>query len=288
VKSSLVRARRGAVSLRIAALLSALSLLLLIACQGSPLGGRAQPEGSDSVHRIVASGQLRVGISGVQPPLNMKNRQGQLVGLDVDLAKALADAMNLELVLIQRPFVELLPGLAKDDFDLVISSLTITPARNSRVAFAGPYLISGATLLTRQELIGEFRDPASLDSPDRTWGTLAGSTGEDLIREAFPQAKLVTTNDLRSLLPQVASGEIDGVISDLPYVRFMQARNPDLGLAVRPSPFTTEPLGIALPADSPLFANLVQNYLNTLEYTGALIQMKARWLNGGEWLSEIP
>jgi ABC-type amino acid transport substrate-binding protein len=55
-----------------------------------------------------------------------------------------------------------------------------------------------------------------------------------------------------------------------------------------PSPFTTEPLGIALPAHSPLFANLVQNYLNTLRYTGELIQMKARWLNDGEWLSEMP
>ena len=54
------------------------------------------------------------------------------------------------------------------------------------------------------------------------------------------------------------------------------------------SPFTTEPLGIALPSDSPLFANLVQNYLNTLEYTGQLIAMKARWLNAGEWLSEMP
>ena len=48
------------------------------------------------------------------------------------------------------------------------------------------------------------------------------------------------------------------------------------------------PLGIALPAGSPLFANLVQNYLNTLDYTGLLIQMKVRWLSEGDWLSEMP
>ena len=78
------------------------------------------------------------------------------------------------------------------------------------------------------------------------------------------------------------------MIADLPSVSFQIARNPDLGLATLPSPFTTEPLGIALPPNSPLFANLVQNYLNTLDYTGRLIQMKALWLNPGEWMSAMP
>jgi polar amino acid transport system substrate-binding protein len=196
--------------------------------------------------------------------------------------------MDLELVLVERPFGTLLEGLADDEFDLVISSLTITPARNARVAFAGPYLISGATMLTREELVAELGEIEGLDSADRSWGALEGSTGAELIREAFPQATLVTTEDLASLIPQVVAGEIDGLVSDLPYVRFALARNPDSGLAMLPSPFTTEPLGVALSPDSPLFANLVQNYLNTLEYTGQLIQMKARWLNPGEWLSEIP
>lgn len=261
--------------------------LALAGCQSSLIGG-AHPAGEDCVHRIVASGELRVGISGVQPPLNMKNKAGELVGLDVDLAKALADAMDLELILIERPFSELLRGLTDGDFDLVISSLTITPARNARVAFAGPYMISGATLLTRAELVEDLGTIEGLDDPERTWGALNGSTSEELIQEAFPKAQIVTTDDLPTLVSQVEDGTIDGLISDLPYVRFELARHPDAGLAVLPTPFTTEPLGVALPANSPLFANLVQNYLNTLEYTGLLIRMKARWLNGGDWLSEIP
>jgi polar amino acid transport system substrate-binding protein len=291
VEDSRTRVPGAGVLSRVAGTLVALSLLALLAltgCQGGSLGARRDPAGTDGVHRIVASGQLRVGVSGSQPPLNMKNRAGELVGLDIDLARALADAMDLELVLIQRPFADLLTDLANNDFDLVISSLTITPARNARVAFAGPYLISGATLLTRESRVGEFQAAGALDSADRTWGALAGSTGADLVRDAFPKARLETTDDLGSLVPRIESGEIDGLIADLPYVQFILARNPDSGLAVLPPPFTTEPLGIALPAGSPLFANLVQNYLNTLEYTGALMQMKARWLNGGEWLSEIP
>lgn len=262
--------------------------MALVGCHGGRFDPLLSPASEDSVHRIAASGRLRVGMSGVQPPLTMKNRDGELVGLDVDLARALAEAMDLELELVEAPFADLLPGLARDRFDLVISSLTITPARNTRVAFAGPYLISGAMLLTREVLVDELQEIESLNSSDRTFGALEGSTSADLIREAFPEATLLLSPDLDSLVPRIVSGEIDGLIGDLPYVRFVLARHPDAGLAELPAPFTTEPLGIALPPDSPLFANLVQNYLNTLEYTGRLIQMKVRWLSGGEWLSEIP
>lgn len=264
-----------------------LSLLVVAGCQTRHLSS-ALTAPSDAIHRLVSSGQLRVGISGVQPPLNMKNRSGELIGLDVDLARALAEAMELELVLVERPFNNLLDGLANDEFDLVISSLTITPARNARVAFAGPYLISGAALLTRKNLIGELDSIDAIDSEARTWAALEGSTGEALIREAFPNARLVTTRDLSAMVDSVIKGEVDGLVSDLPNVRFNLARNPDAGLAALPSPFTTEPLGIAVSPHCPLLINLVQNYLNTLEYTGQLIQMKARWLNGGDWLSELP
>ena len=265
-----------------------MALLALTGCQSGGIGLGGPPHTKDSVHRIVASGELRVGVSGVQPPLNMKNHAGELVGLDIDLARALANAMELELILVEKPFGKLLDGLENGEFDLVISMLTITPARNARVAFAGPYMISGASLLTREDQVDAFDRIEALDSSERTWGALKGSTSQELIQDAFPNANLVTTDDLASLVPQISEGKIDGLISDLPYVRFQHARNPDAGLAVLPRPFTTEPLGIALPPNSPLFANLVQNYLNTLEYTGQLIQMKARWLNGGEWLSEIP
>ena len=173
-----------------------LAVVLLGGCFGHGLGSRSggdaagQPSEArkDAVHRIVESGRLRVGLSGAQPPLNMKNREGELVGLDVDLARALADAMDLELELIERPFADLIPGLERGDFDLVISNMTITPARNAEVAFAGPYLISGATLLTRKELVETFESDTAIDSPERTFGVRSGSTSEALLRDAYPKA----------------------------------------------------------------------------------------------------
>ncbi len=267
-------------------------LTFVMGCQSLSIGSSSHPANStasgEGLLRILESGQLRVGMTGTQPPLNMRNKNGELIGLDVELARALADAMHLELILVQTPFVDLLSDLEAGEIDLVISSLTITPARNARVAFAGPYLISGSSLLTRKDLALELTNLSALNSADRTWAALEGSTGEALILEALPLAKYVSIEDQEKAVVQIGRGELDGLIADLPFVSFEIARNPELGLATLPSPFTTEPLGIALPPNSPLFANLVQNYLNTLDYTGQLIQMKARWLNAGEWLSELP
>lgn len=260
--------------------------LIASACAGMLRGDRGS-RSADAVHRIVSSGRLRVGMSGVQPPLNMRNRKGRLIGLDVDLARALAGAMDLELELVERPFDQLIPGLRAGDYDLVISNLTITPARNAQVAFAGPYLISGATLLTRSELVEELEQDSAIDRADRAFGVLRGSTSEDLLVEAFPNARIVAVEDPAALIPQVQSGELAGIFADLPQVRYMLAQHAGAGLSEVRTPFTTEPIGIALAPDSPLLTNLVQNHLNTLEYTGLLMQLKTYWLYGGKWLSDL-
>ena len=275
----------------VAALLLSLVAFGCAYLPGAPSGsesGAVHPGGEECLHMILERGSLRVGVTGSQPPLNMKNRNGELVGLDIELAQALADAMKVELELVETSFADLLTSLERGRVDMVISSLTITPARNARVAFAGPYLISGSSLLTRAALVEEVQTAEALNSPERTWAALAGSTGEELVASAFPLARFVEIEDQQEAIQQVASGEIDGLLADLPFVRFSIARYPELELATLPSPFTTEPLGVALPANSPLFANLVQNYLNTLDYTGQLMQMKTRWLNSGDWLADMP
>ena len=271
--------------------LQALLLVLLLGagCQAiSPTGGAQAAPGNEVLHQILERGTLRVAMSGTQPPLNMKTASGVLTGLDVELAQALADAMRVELTLVETPFKDLLDDLERGEIDLVISSLTITPARNARVAFAGPYLISGASLLTRADLVDDLARIDDLDTPERSWAALEGSTGQALIVEAFPRARFVPVSDQEAAAELIASGEIDGLVTDLPFVHYAIARHPEHALASLPAPFTTEPLGIALPPGSPLFANLVQNYLNTLDYTGQLMQMKARWLSAGDWLEEMP
>jgi polar amino acid transport system substrate-binding protein len=266
-----------------------LLVFALAACESFPgARGGAGAATSPRLKKIIASGELRVGLTGNQPPLNMRDKQGEIIGLEVDLMQALGQSMGLAVRLVPTPFAELLPALEKGDVDLVISGMTITPERNARVAFVGPYFISGKSVLTKSETLANVTDSTELDDPKRTYAALAGSTSEDFVREALPTAKLVSTPDYDSAVQMVIADEVEALVADFPICRISVLRHPEAGLSTLVTPFTIEPLGIALPADDPLFVNLLQNYLNTLEGTGLLTRFKAKWFAEGEWLSELP
>jgi len=262
--------------------LLALLLLSMSACQMTK-GGADSPR----LDRVLERGELRVGLSGSQPPLNMTDKGGAVVGFEVDVVEALAGSMGLKIRYVRAPFAELLPLLERDEVDLVISGMTITPERNARVAFAGPYFISGKSLLTRSRKIAE-EGPRGLNQPGRKYAALAGSTSEHFVKTVLPKATVVTTADYDAAVEKVIDGEVDGLVADSQVCNLSVWRNPGAKLSTSTTPFTAEPLGIALPADDPLLVNLVENYLETLEDTGLLSQYKARWLAGGDWVSELP
>lgn len=266
-------------------LLLAATAALFVGCQSLGLPGGAPPP---RLHGILESGELRIGLSGNQPPLNMKSRSGRIIGLEVELVQALASSMGLEARLVQKPFAELLPALERGDVDLVISGMTITPERNARVAFAGPYLISGKSVLAKSKRISSVETPAELDEPSRTYAALAGSTSEAFVKDILPRARLVSTPDYDTAVAMVLQDEVDALVADYPICALSVLRHPEAGLSMLTTPFTLEPLGIALPAEDPLFVNLVENYLRTLEGTGLLTQLKAKWFSDGSWVAELP
>jgi polar amino acid transport system substrate-binding protein len=170
----------------------------------------------------------------------------------------------------------------------VISGMTITPERNARVAFAGPYFISGTSMLTREGTFEQVESSEDLDDPSRTFAALESSTSERFVQEALPRAKRLSTPDYETAVKLLIEGKVDAVVADHLACKLAVWRNPGAGLTALRTPFTTEPLGIALPADEPLLLNLVQNYLNTMRETGQLTLLKARWLADGSWLEELP
>jgi polar amino acid transport system substrate-binding protein len=237
---------------------------------------------------ILERGELRVGISGDLPPLNMKNKAGDIIGLEVDIVAALAHAMGLEVRMVETPFPDLISTLLDGDVDLVISGMTMTPERNARMAFVGPYFISGTSVLTKNDEIAEEQEPSNLNVDGRKFAALAGSTSALFVEEVLPKTTLVETENYDDAVQMVIKGEIDGLVADFQVCVLATWRHPEAGLMAIRTPFTVEPLGIGLPPDAPLLLNLVSNYLNTLEDTGLLAQLKAKWLSDGSWLSELP
>ena len=87
------------------------------------------------IDRILEHGYLTLGTTGEQPPMSIRNKNGEMMGLDVDLALLMAMAMGVKLSIEQMPFEELIPALEKGTVDVVISSMTITPDRNLKQNF---------------------------------------------------------------------------------------------------------------------------------------------------------
>jgi polar amino acid transport system substrate-binding protein len=148
------------------------TLLAALGLAASAVSAPAQAA-SDSpiLSRIVSSGTLRVGMSGGQPPLNFKSRDGKLLGLEVD---------------VQKPFSELLGALAGGEVDLVISGMTITPERNMKAAFVGPYFLSGKSILTRSTSLAQVDEIGDLDQADLEFAALEGSTSQQFVQSRLP------------------------------------------------------------------------------------------------------
>jgi len=270
---------------------SLLGLLGAFLALSSIQGPTAQAQdGGDApvLYRIANEGKLRVGMSGNQPPLNVKSKSGELIGLEVDLAQLLARAMGVELVPVMKPFGDLLGALEKGEVDLVMSGMTMTPARNMRAAFVGPYFVSGKSILTKAENLANRDETDEINASGVTLAALEGSTSQRFVEMLIPKAKLETTKDYDTAVQLVIDGKVDAFVADHPICVLSVLRFPEANLATLATPLTVEPIGIALPPQDPLFVNLIQNYLGALQGTGEFDALRAKWLEDGSWVSQLP
>ena len=238
--------------------------------------------------RIQQRGVLVVGTSGTQPPLTMKDKNGEVIGLDMDIATYMSDAMEVKLRKVQMAFNELLPALKAGKVDMVISGMTMTPKRNMDVAFVGPYHISGKGILTKLDKVQMMQNPDNINTSSFKLVALKGSTSQMIAERVLPKAKLTPTNTLEEALDMVIKDQADALIADYPTCAVMAFRHEDQKLAVGQAQLSFEPLGIAVADGDPLLVNWVENCLDMLNTTGQLKMLKKRWFEPGPWVKELP
>jgi len=242
---------------------------------------------SSNLDRIAQAGVLRVGTAANMPPLNMLNKSGVPMGLDVDLARYMASAMGVELSLVIKPFPELLPALEAGEVDMVISGMTITPERNMKVGFVGPYHISGKALLTKFKSLVTSEDTSKLNSEAFAYTALESSTSATLVETLMPKARLVTAKNYEDAVDMVLSNKVDALVADYHVCVLSLLRHPNEGLVSLITPFTYEPLGIAIPPGDAHLINWTTNFLNTMRESDELIKLKLKWIEDPSWLMNL-
>ncbi len=238
--------------------------------------------------RVLESGQIRVGMTGNQPPMNVSSRTGAYIGLEVDLANLMADTMGVKLTMVPIPFPQLLDALQAGEVDMVMSNMSITPQRTLVVTFIGPYMLSGRSILTKSAILAKVSGPAELNRADIKVAALANSTGQQFIERKLSKSTFVPTQNYEEAIRMVKEGEVDLMVADMTICLLAVMRNPDSGLMTLPEPLNIEPIGIAVSPDDAQFANLVSNILNTLESAGIVEKLRKKWMESDAWVKSIP
>jgi len=234
-------------------------------------------EGAPVISRIQKSGKLVVGTSGNMPLMSEKMVTGELAGFDIDIAKAMAETMGVNLEFKTMPFDQLIPALEQGKVDIVLSNMTMTVDRNMRVAFAGPYFVSGKCLVTREQDIAQADGPEDLKEADAKIAVVKGTTSENFVKELLPQARQIPVEDVDKGTSMVARGQANAFLTDFPICLSVMKRYPDSGFQSVVSLLTYEPIGIALPANDPLLMNLAINFIDRAENVGLMQGLAVKW-----------
>ena len=267
-------------------LVSVLALILFTGC-AQVQQGSSGTSASPVLDRIQQRGELIVGTMGNMPPLNMTSKDGEIFGLEPDLARLIAQAMNVRVKFVTKPFDQLLPALQNGEVDMVLSGMTITPERNRKVAFIGPYFISGKAFLTKVKTLAYADEARDANSPNTKIVTLRGSTSQAFAEAFLDKTTLYTTGNYDEAVDMVLKDKVHAMIADYPICVVSVFRYPEAGLLSVVTKLTYEPIGIAIPANDPLLMNWTRNTLNNLEGSGILDELKLKWLAEGNWLNKL-
>lgn len=258
-----------------------ITILLMVVCIATDsIAGKI-------LDRIITSGELRVGMSENSPPLHVMGKDGAMMGFDVDIAKAISLSMGVKEKIVPMPFADLLPALESGEIDMIISGMTMSSERNLKVAFVGPYHITGKAILAKHETVLKLNQEESSEDIEIKLAVLKGGTGEAIAKAGFSKAEIIVTGSLDDALKLLLDGKADALMTDRPFCVFSAFRHKDKDLEVS-NTLTFEPLGIGLAGEDPLLINWVENFLMIIEGNGLLEQRAKFWLSNSSWMENLP
>lgn len=235
---------------------------------------------SDAWQRIALSGVLRVGIDPTFPPFAVAEGD-RLEGLDVDLARALAEELDLEAQFTYFGYDGLYDALATEQVDVLISALVIAPERTKDIAYSTAYFDAGQFLFVSETLAG-FHGMDELEG--KTVAVELGALGHVLAEEWQGRLRKLTVQPYASAveaLAAVAAGQADAALVDSVSGRlFLRDQPADApGLIMVNEAVATEPYAMATRIDDVMFLRELNAALQRLVQSGRMNNIANKWLD---------
>ena len=179
-----------------------------------------------NLDKINERGSLRVGMSTFVP-WAMRNKQGDLVGFEIDVAKRLAEDSGWKVEFVPTAWDGIIPSLLSKKFDVIIGGMSITEARAKSVLFTEPYSHSGVQLAANKELAEGFTQISDFDSRRVKIAARRGAFTIQVARETFPKAKVLQFDDDAQAFQEVLNGNAHAVIASSPKPEHEAIKNAD-------------------------------------------------------------
>ncbi len=232
--------------------------LLCAAALASPMVCPAQPPAKAShLERIQATRQLRVCIWPDYYSITYRNpKTNQLSGVDIDMAHALGKDLDAAVVFVDSSFAKLADDVAQNHCDVAMFAIGITPARQEKLRFTPPHLVSDIYAVVSQanRRIQQWDD---IDQPGVVVAVARGTLHEPVMRVKLQAAQLLVLDTPFAREQEVQSGRADVFMTDFPYSQRFLAKADWARLLAPPGRYHITPYAYAVaPGDEPWLARL--------------------------------
>jgi cyclohexadienyl dehydratase len=204
--------------LSITVLAGAISLATVLSAQL-----RARP-----LTAIKTEGTLKVGMTGDYAPYSLRDSNGDMTGADVIMARDLAKALGVKLVIVPTTWKTLANDFHADVFDIAMGGVSTTPDRSATGDFSIPVLQDGKRPIVRCADKDHYVSIATIDRPDVRIAVNPGGTNQRFDKAHFTRATLKEFPDNRTIFDEVASGHADVMITDGAEVDYQARLHPGI------------------------------------------------------------
>ncbi len=225
---------------------------------------------------IRVRGEVRVCMWPEYFAISYRNpRNGELEGIDIDMARALAARLNVRLTFVETNFGEFMDRVDDGSCDIAMMAVGITPPRAQRIAFSKPYLASPVYAVTTRTntRIQAWRD---IDSPGTVVAVAAGTVMEPLMRESLRNAELMVVRMPRTREGEILSGRADVFMSDYPYTRRMVLMHDWARVIDPPGRFGETLYAYAVQRNDAAWLNEVNAFLERARLDGTITRSATR------------
>ncbi len=258
-----------------------LSMVLAVSLLLSGCGGNTDTQQNEDSNTDAAAtdstdtadgGVLRMGTNATFPPYEFTDENGEVAGIDAEIAAAVAEKLGMELDITDMAFESLIPALQAGTIDIVLAGMTVDPERADQVNFTDSYATGVQVVIVPEnsDIAPVEQEDGSLavDLTGKTIGVQTGTTGDLYCTDDYGQENVKQFDNGPLAVAALVNGQIDCVVIDQEPAKNYVAANE--GLKILDTAYANEDYAAAISKDNTELLEQVNAAMQELKDDGTL------------------